>query len=191
MKGAMVTTVGDELETTLAYVRQQRETFRYIAHGLSEEELRLKPTKSDITIAWLLKHVGNVIRNWTAIIEGASVEMLDDTVTDEDTVESLLAGQESVAADLEKAVREKGLDGAVEIPAQIPWPEDGPSSWNVRWVLNHLVQEFARHAGHGDIIRESIDGKTMYELQSLAEGWHDKYLAILAQYEAQAEERHK
>ena len=41
----------------------------------------------------------------------------------------------------------------------------------MRWVLLHLIEEVGRHAGHADIVRESIDGATMYELKAAAEGW--------------------
>ena len=41
----------------------------------------------------------------------------------------------------------------------------------MRWVALHLIEELTRHAGHGDIIRESIDGATMYELMAGVEGW--------------------
>jgi hypothetical protein len=44
-------------------------------------------------------------------------------------------------------------------------------AWSVRWVLLHLVEEIARHTGHADIVRESIDGATAYELMAAAEGW--------------------
>ena len=48
---------------------------------------------------------------------------------------------------------------------------DDVEAWSVRWVLLHLVEETARHAGHADIVRESIDGATMYGLMAAAEGW--------------------
>ena len=58
-----------------------------------------------------------------------------------------------------------------------PWFE-GRTSWSMRWYALHLVEENARHAGHADILRESIDGKGTYELNALAaeqtwppEGW--------------------
>ena len=41
----------------------------------------------------------------------------------------------------------------------------------MRWFLLHIVEETTRHAGHADIVRESIDGATMYELMAAAEGW--------------------
>ena len=43
--------------------------------------------------------------------------------------------------------------------------------WSVRWVCFHLIEELARHAGHADIVREHVDGATMYELMAGAEGW--------------------
>ena len=41
----------------------------------------------------------------------------------------------------------------------------------MRWVVLHLIEEIGRHAGHADIVRESIDGATMYELMAAVEGW--------------------
>ena len=66
-----------------------------------------------------------------------------------------------------------GLDltALVPVPDASPWWPEGVDGWSVRWVLLHLVQELARHAGHADIIRESIDGATMYELMAGREGW--------------------
>ena len=58
----------------------------------------------------------------------------------------------------------------MRVPEGTRWaPPD--IEWSVRWVLLHLVHETARHAGHADIIRESIDGATMYPLMAGAEGW--------------------
>ncbi len=45
------------------------------------------------------------------------------------------------------------------------------TAWSVRWVWFHLVEELARHAGHADIIREAVDGATMYPLVAAAEGF--------------------
>ena len=53
----------------------------------------------------------------------------------------------------------------------VPWFPDDVDAWSVRWVLLHLIEEIARHAGHADIVRESIDGATMFPLMAAAEGW--------------------
>ncbi len=62
------------------------------------------------------------------------------------------------------------LDQAVPLPEGTRWapPE---TVWSVRWVLLHLIHETARHAGHADIIRESIDGATALPLMAAVEGW--------------------
>ena len=52
----------------------------------------------------------------------------------------------------------------------VPWIPAG-LQWTPRWVLLHLIEETARHAGHADIVRESIDGATCWTLMAQAEGW--------------------
>ena len=66
-----------------------------------------------------------------------------------------LVGQET-----ERIVRSLPIDHAVPVPRDVPWFPAGTESWTVRWVLLHLIEETARHAGHADILRELIDGRT-------------------------------
>ncbi|MCB0946716.1 MAG: DUF664 domain-containing protein, partial [Mycobacterium sp.] len=63
------------------------------------------------------------------------------------------------------------LDAAVPVPRDSPWFPKDVEAWSVRWVFLHVISELARHAGHADIIRESIDGATMYELIAAVEHW--------------------
>ncbi|EUA20591.1 hypothetical protein I552_6667 [Mycobacterium xenopi 3993] len=63
------------------------------------------------------------------------------------------------------------LDAAVPVPRNVPWFPEDVDAWSVRWVILHVVGELARHAGHADIIRETIDGATMYELIAARENW--------------------
>ncbi len=63
------------------------------------------------------------------------------------------------------------LDAPVPVPRDAPWFPKDVDAWSVRWVWFHIIEEVARHAGHGDIVRESIDGATMYELLAGREGW--------------------
>ena len=62
------------------------------------------------------------------------------------------------------------LDQPVPVPKGVPWFPDDVDAWSVRWVLLHLIEEIARHAGHADIVRESIDGATMYALMAGGRG---------------------
>jgi len=57
------------------------------------------------------------------------------------------------------------------VPRDAPWFPRDIDAWSVRWVILHLINELARHSGHADIIRESIDGATMYELIAGLEDW--------------------
>ena len=57
------------------------------------------------------------------------------------------------------------------VPHDAPWFPKDVEAWSVRWVLFHMIEELARHAGQGDIISESIDGATLYELLAGLEDW--------------------
>ncbi len=67
------------------------------------------------------------------------------------------------------AIDDLGRD--VPVPKGVPWYPDDIDTWSVRWVLLHLVEEIARHAGHADIVREAVDGATFHPLMAAAEGW--------------------
>jgi hypothetical protein len=72
------------------------------------------------------------------------------------------------------------LGQPVPVPRGVPWFPADVEAWSARWVLLHMIQETARHAGHADIIRESLDGETAYRLMAAAEGW----LADLERWQA-------
>lgn len=57
------------------------------------------------------------------------------------------------------------------MPRDSPWFPSDVDAWSVRWVLLHLITETARHAGHADMVRESIDGATAFPLMAAAEDW--------------------
>ena len=63
------------------------------------------------------------------------------------------------------------LGQPVPVPKDVPWNPPDVDAWSVRWVLLHLIEETARHAGHADIVRESLDGATAFPLLAAAEGW--------------------
>jgi hypothetical protein len=88
------------------------------------------------------------------------------------TLASALARLDAVAEETERVIGGiSDLDQPVPVPKGVPWFPQDLEAWTVRWVLLHLVEELARHAGHADILREMIDGATMYELMAAAEGW--------------------
>jgi hypothetical protein len=90
---------------------------------------------------------------------------------DDETLAALLDNLRAQNSETLRVFAEADLDTKVPVPHEVPWFPKDLDFWNVRWVGMHLVEELTRHAGHGDIIRESIDGATMYELMAAAEGW--------------------
>jgi uncharacterized damage-inducible protein DinB len=168
--------VADERDGLLTFLGQQRRVLKIAAHGLTEEQLRLVPSASALSVGGLLKHTAHTERGWTDTIAGkprsGSVEEYgaEFRLTPDDTLESLTAEYNRVAAYTEEVVAGVDLGEPVPVPDE-PWFPDHISAWSVRWVLLHVIEETARHAGHADIVRESIDGATSYELLAAAEGW--------------------
>ena len=172
----------DERELFLAYLAQQRDGIRYAAYGLTEAQARRTPSASALSIGGLLKHVAAMERGWVDVVlhrpyptspsEAASCYEEGFRLLPHETLADALAAYATVARNTEAVVRAiLDLHQAVPVPKGVPWFPADVDAWTVRWVLLHLIEETARHAGHADIIRESIDGATMYALMAAAEGW--------------------
>ena len=171
----------DERELLLAYIAQQRAGVRNAAYGLTDEQARLAPAASALSIGGLVKHVAAMEAGWVDMIlqrDRGSREDRESSYEDnfrlgpDETLAEALARYEAVAKETEAVIAGIGdLDRPVPVPRGVPWFPDDVEAWSVRWVLLHLIEEIARHAGHADIVRESIDGATMYELMAAAEGW--------------------
>ncbi|MFD7625447.1 DinB family protein [Streptomyces sp. NPDC059851] len=168
---------GDELGALLSYLDSQRAALRRAVFGLTEEQAASRPSASGLTLSGLLKHAAEVELTWLRWAQQQPNERqrTEETWGDsfrlvgEETVAQILAFWDGVSAELEEFLREvPGLDHTFPLP-ELPWlPKDTDVS--MRWLLLHLVEEHARHAGHADIIRESLDGKTAFELVALAHG---------------------
>ena len=172
----------DERALLLAYLAQQRDGIRYAAYGLTDAQARLTPTASTLSIGGLLKHVATMERGWVDVVlhrphpiapsDAASRYAEGFRLLPHETLADAFADYTTVARDTEAVVRAiPNLHQAVPVPKGVPWFPAEVDAWTVRWVLLHLIEETARHAGHADIIRESIDGATMYALMAAAEGW--------------------
>ena len=172
----------DERDLLLAYIRQQRDGLRYAAFGLTDEQARLTPTAGTLSIGGLIKHVADTEEGWMDLVVRRQRNLSQEeqerryvhgfTLLPDETLAGVLARYEAVAAETEAIVA--GIDDLaqpVPVPKGVPWFPADVDAWTVRWVLLHLVEETARHAGHADIVRESIDGATMHPLMAAAEGW--------------------
>jgi hypothetical protein len=165
---AIVRSVDDERDALGAFLEHERHVMVVAAHGLTDQEARSTPTASALSIAGLLEHVTSTERTWSSMILGAS-RVPDDPSGG--TLDALVDAYAAACAETDAAVAAvDDLDQVVRIPEGIRWaPPD--TEWSVRWVLLHLIQETARHAGHADIIRESIDGATALPLMAAVEEW--------------------
>lgn len=168
--------VADERSGLLAFLDQQRQAVRNAAYGLTDEQARLTPTASTLSVGGLVKHLAQMERSWVATMlqrpapgedyQDGFVLRADETLADA-VADYVRAGEETDAA--VAAITDMGRP--VPVPKGVPWFPDDVDAWSVRWVLLHLIEETARHAGHADIVREAVDGATGWPLMAAVEGW--------------------
>jgi hypothetical protein len=170
------TTISAERADLLAALAHARHFLRYTARDLDDEQARQHTTVSALSVGGLIKHVTAVERNWASfIVHGPSVAPDFSAMTEADytawadgfrllpgeTLAGALAEYETAAKRTDELVASlPDLDASHPLP-NAPWYKPG-ERWSARRVLLHIAAETAQHAGHADIIRESLDGaKTM------------------------------
>jgi uncharacterized damage-inducible protein DinB len=159
----------DFLQTLATHRRFLRVTVR----GLSDEQAAQRTTVSALCLGGLIKHVADAESKWVDFIVGGPAAMADGNeegntdwpsqfrMEPGETLSDLLEHYDQVARRTDEIVA--GLpDLGISHPLPpAPWFEVG-ARWSARRVLLHIIAETAQHAGHADILRESLDGsKTM------------------------------
>jgi len=161
----------DELDTLVGFLDYQRATLRWRCEGLDARQLAVTTAASTMTLAGLLRHMSLVEDYWFSErlwnhephAEWRAVDWDSDpdwdwhsatTAAPEDLMTSWLAAQERSRTLVASALTTGGLDQL----AQRAWPNG--SSPSLRWILCHMIEEYARHNGHADLLREVIDGVT-------------------------------
>jgi uncharacterized damage-inducible protein DinB len=161
-----------EGETLLAFLDYHRDTLRQKTEGLSAEQLRATLPPSTMTLGGLLKHLALVEDNWFSVVlmgnEDAEPWRDADWDADrdwewhsaaDDSPEELrrLFDEACAASDriLAEVMADDGLD---RLSVRESRREGG--RFSLRWIVVHMIEEYARHNGHADLIRESIDGAT-------------------------------
>ena len=175
---AMPGPVADERDGLLSYLAQQRSMLRLTAYGLTDEQARATPSASALSVGGLIKHCGSVERTWMQTVQqlprnaDPQVYVASFRMDADETLADVLSEYDAAAASTDEV-----LAGIPELGTPVPVPKDSPwlpkdiDAWSVRWVILHLIEETARHAGHADIVRESVDGATWFSLLAAAEHW--------------------
>jgi hypothetical protein len=147
----------DERELLLAYLHLQRELVVWSTVGLSEEQARWQPERRLISVIGIVHPLTHVEQRW---IDGSyGRHDVDLSLTDEEfTVGSDRTLADVVAAYAARAeATERTVRAAPRLDA--PCRADGHPGIDLRWVLLHLIEETAHHAGHADSTREMLDGR--------------------------------
>lgn len=186
---ALASPVADERSALREFLAFQQSAFFAVSYGLTDEQARSRPSVSALSIGGLVKHAAGVQRTWMARVAAAPDAPPKDTrpfeeiakdfgdqhvMRPDETLDGLLRAFEAENAKSLRLVETADLDAAVPVPEDIPWFPKNLEAWSVRWVILHVINELARHSGHADIIRESIDGATMYELIAGLENWEPR-----------------
>jgi uncharacterized damage-inducible protein DinB len=146
---------GDERETLQALLQYQRDSIVRKVSGIDDDEARRAVVGSGTTLLWLVEHMARAETLWIVHrFAGQDADLPSDTVQPGDTLAAAVDQYRqtwtqvddviSAAPSLEESCRDVGDESPV----------------NLRWVLMHLLEETARHAGHADILRELVDGHT-------------------------------
>ena len=153
---------GSEKDVLAGFLDHYRQTMLDICEGLPEEQLRRPLVPSGTSLLALVKHLAYTERGWfQEVVANEPFEYPFDT--DDPNAEFRIAQHESAAEVFEayraacarsrQALEAASLDDLVHEPGR-------GLDYSVRWVATHMLEETARHAGHADIMREQLDGKT-------------------------------
>ena len=144
-----------ELETLLLLLQYHRDSLLRKVADLDEESARRELVPTGTTLLWLSRHMARAESLWMEQrFAGLDATVEDDTVTDDDTVAGAVAAYRAAMRRTDTIVN--GASSLDVLCRGLP-PDDRV---NLRWVIMHLLEETARHAGHADILRELIDGRT-------------------------------
>ena len=149
----------DEKSVLLGFLNYLRGTIASKAEGLDDQQARTPGVPSGTSLLGLIKHLTAAEINWFVRgYVGADVEIADLSMqlTGDETAAEVLAGYRAAVAQANEAIEAADdLSGrAVRGTKRTPDPH------SLRWILVHMIEETARHAGHADILREQLDGST-------------------------------
>jgi hypothetical protein len=164
---------GDEAATLMGFLDYQRSTLRLKTAGLDAEQLATTIPTSAITLGGLLRHLSRVESVWTndvvagdppvepwLLVDWAAEPDWDWTSAGRASPEQLRAEHDAAVsasrAVLAEAIASAGPDHLSAVESSRP----GAGPFSLRYVLLRMIEEYARHNGHADLLREAVDGST-------------------------------
>ena len=162
---------GDEFATIMGFLEYQRATLSWKCAGLDAAAFGVSVAASSMTLGGMLKHLAVVEDFWfSQWLRGRDAEPPFDAVdwdadpdwdwrsAAEDSPQQLLTLWRDAVARSNLSVAEALGEAGLDQLARRTWPDGRSPSF--RWILCHMVEEYARHNGHADLIREAVDGLT-------------------------------
>jgi uncharacterized damage-inducible protein DinB len=163
---------GDEVATLRAFLTYHRDTLRWKCSGLTQQQLAHQLPPSDLTLGGIMKHIAIVESYWFEVTYSGGVYLppYDPVPWDEDdydwefrtakddTPQELIALYDEAVRRADAVVDEALARGGLEQESARVGRRTG-STFTLRWILVHMIEEYSRHNGHADLIRESIDGQ--------------------------------
>jgi uncharacterized damage-inducible protein DinB len=158
---------GDERTMLRGYLDYHRATLAMKCEGLTDDRLRLRAVEpSAMSLLGLIRHMGDVERAWFRRVMGqiaredAPPRFYDDTNIDGDFDDVDTADvAEAFTYWREECQNARTVEASFETLDECGW-DRGRGDISLRWVLIHMIEEYARHNGHADLLRERIDGTT-------------------------------
>jgi Protein of unknown function (DUF664) len=167
----------DERTLLICFLDFHREALVRTCAGLTDDQLRRRAVpSSNLTLLGLVRHLAGVERWYFQAVIGGDFPGSLYTATDDDdedfndleaaTSESTFGIWNSEVETSRRITSERSLDAVGTVPLDPVAVAAGTShqsaghQYSLRWVLNHMIDEYARHNGHADIIREAIDGES-------------------------------
>jgi uncharacterized damage-inducible protein DinB len=146
--------IAGEKETLAAFLDYLREAIIRKASNIDEDEARRPLVPSGTSLLGLVKHLAWVEQSWFQRgFAGEKVERLDPELTEADTREAVI---KTYRGAIERS--NEIIDNCDDLDQPMAAPKRADLRFSMRWILVHMVEETARHAGHADIIREQLDG---------------------------------
>jgi uncharacterized damage-inducible protein DinB len=153
---------GTEKDVLAGFLDHYRKTMLDVCDGVSDADLRRPLVDSGTTLLGMIKHLAYVERGWfQEIIAGGKVGAPFDFDNDPDADFRIEPGETTEEIfDLYRAEcsKSRAILESVSLD-DLAIGEERSRDFNVRWIVVHMIEETARHAGHADILREQLDGK--------------------------------